>query len=484
MKVKLNNIKKFIFVLSCFLIYGITIKIGNQNSYILSNKLFNKVLEIVNTPNNYLFEGGVNFLRVVKNPQLLFFKSPQLLVSNKYKDLLKDNNSGFKFFYEPGTKEKSGYLILSGTNPNNATPFVEIWDLNNQKVVHSYNLKKDTLKKIKNDLDLINNHDYLFFASPILNDDGSFTAIANNISLITFDKCGNIERFNKEFEFHHSIESDSQGNIYVPISFVPNESYFFSFQGLNNSKRKFRNEGFAVLDRKSLEVKKIFSIKDVLIKDGFLKDALDNTRYESDPFHLNDVHPVKNEKEETLVLLSLRHYGLMLYNLSSEQLVWLIKGSTDTQHDISPIDGNLRNISIFDNGSIFNSYDNSYKGNTIFKVTNLPVERVNGKPSVFYGEKFDTQSIKSKRIYMNDIKNLITPTTFTGGKGEFFNGLNNIYVEESNAGRLFEFNFKDKTLLWEYINKDKNSKNQAMVHWSRRINSLPINFKFNPDNCN
>ncbi len=85
---------------------------------------------------------------------------------------------------------------------------------------------------------------------------------------------------------------------------------------------------------------------------------------------------------------------------------------------------------------------------------------------------------------MNDIKNLITPTTFTGGKGEFFNGFNNIYVEESNAGRLFEFNFKDKTLLWEYINKDKNSKNQAMVHWSRRINSLPINFNFNPDNCN
>ena len=91
--------------------------------------------------------------------------------------------------------------------------------------------------------------------------------------------------------FHHSIEKDNQDKIYVPI--ITRNPY----------SKVFADEGFAVLDT-DLNVLKTYSLTRILKKAG-LDHYIFSTKIE-DPFHINDVAPLKNNKKTSVVLISIR----------------------------------------------------------------------------------------------------------------------------------------------------------------------------------
>ena len=51
-------------------------------------------------------------------------------------------------------------------------------------------------------------------------------------------------------------------------------------------------------------------------------------------------------------------------------------------------------------------------------------------------------------------------------------------IEETNRGRLLEVELGTQKLLWQFLNKSRNSNTVYMLNWSRRINPDFINKEF------
>ena len=73
-------------------------------------------------------------------------------------------------------------------------------------------------------------------------------------------------------------------------------------------------------------------------------------------------------------------------------------------------------------------------------------------------------------------KNLI-PKTITEGNSEIIYENDSITIEETNYGRLFEYDLKRKEVIWEYINRNDKKDLYYMMGWSRRLNVLPESIK-------
>ena len=117
--------------------------------------------------------------------------------------------------------------------------------------------------------------------------------------------------FNDKYFFHHSINLDSNGLLYV---------------GINDKNRTTRGNGFAILDQQ-LNILETHFIEDIYERNDMVPRLFsNNTR---DPIHLNDVEPV-NEKNKTKtenVLISLRSTSSVL-SLDLEGDIYGIRCST------------------------------------------------------------------------------------------------------------------------------------------------------------
>ena len=95
------------------------------------------------------------------------------------------------------------------------------------------------------------------------------------------------------------------------------------------------------------------------------------------------------------------------------------------------------------------------------------------------GSNFNRKKISYERYDFKDFKDNKLPRTTTQGRAEYFNNGKNLFVEETNYGRIFEIDLKNKSFLWEFINRNDQTKNHTMVSWSRRIDNLPNVNQFN-----
>ena len=425
-------------------------------------------------PSKYFAKGSIETAFMLFKPNYFGHPTPQLLVEGTSYKRFDDLSGGFNFNYKKGSRFDAGYLLLSFSDPDSGKPKIEIWDLNNQKKVHSYKIDENYLDEIHKKYGKFGQHTQLF--NPVLLEDGSIVTISNHGAIIKIDKCGKILNYRNDLEYHHSVAKDNNGNIYAPLV-LENESYFKSLVGYSN-KDKFRSEGFAVLD-KNLNLKKTYSLKEIFTKAGLLKDALDNRKYDSDPFHLNDVDPLLVGKDQnTIVFLSMRHYGIMGYDLSNENLLWVVKSLSHLQHDVTPLNQNGSSVSVFDNGSEYNTHSGEKFQNTMLIIKNLPITQKNSSPSFFVGSNLigsnlGDKEISYERYIFNDFSEKKIPRTNTQGRGEYFNNGLNLFVEETNYGRIFEIDLKNKAILWEFINRNDETRNHTMVGWSRKIDKLP-----------
>ena len=175
-----------------------------------------------------------------------------------------------------------------------------------------------------------------------------------------------------------------------------------------------------------------------------------NTSY--DPLHINDVQPVlKNGKyfKKGDIFLSLRNNStVLLYRPQNNKILWLQKNPWVYQHDVDII--NEEKISVFDNKSL------------IFypRMTNQKLE-TKYNDLIIYDFKTKTFSNEYKNYFIKfDIR---TPLE---GLSTMYK--DNVFVEETNFGRIIYFN-KEGELLFEYINRAENG-NIYNLGWSRLIN--------------
>ena len=468
----MNNFIKKLSVLYISLIsiifYGsLSIVSKSDNCIFPQNQKFCYFSSIVAKPSDLLLKGIIETKRFLKG------ESSDNLVVYDPKDTIKrfeksDLRSGFNFYYDKGTRENAGFLLLALADPeNNGYPFIELWDLNLQEKIHRYPI--DILEISKNLGFKIENPKRLRIKHPLLLDDGSL--ILNSLDrILKIDKCGNLLAASDDINAHHSIEIDNEGNIYTPVLFdkesIKNYSEYHS--------NRFLNDGFALLD-KNLKLIKSYSLLEIYKKNNLLSDIYGNQALIDDPFHLNDVQPyLSNNGKNKNVILSMRgHSRIMSVDISSLKVNWYIDRAISLQHDVDIIDQNNNsiNISIFDNNTgMFSANKEINFGNRIAYFNNLPKNSNNVSFNI--GDKNAYEKYGLSYLNFDSIENVLKPKTRNEGLSDhnFKNG--SVMVEETNYGRILEIELNSGNLLWQYYNKKENTL-PYMINWSRRVEKLP-----------
>ena len=388
-------------------------------------------------------------------------------------DRFKEYKSGFDFSYLPEKGSKKGYLLLSRIDPNLNVPRIELWDLTQQRNIHEW--KIDVNKIIKeNKLVEKADENALRFLHPLLLDDGSLITHPmpeiNNFKtpILKFNYCGILTIFKEDgLGYHHSIENDKEGNIYVPTASIPSRSEYFS--NYESFPDNYRNEGIAILD-KDLFLKEVLPLDKIFHSVGLLNYInAPHSQFKLDPYHLNDIHPYKDDNQDLNLLLSLRYFGLISYNYNKRKVNWISRGLTQKQHDITPYLGSKNIFTVFDNGSKFNHPTESFKGNTIVKIEFPKI--INERPIVIFGETPKLNNVKITRYDFTILDKELIPYTATEGRGRFIDKYR-IFIEETNNGRAFVFNINSNKLEWSYINKGENGLS-SYLGWSRYLEKIP-----------
>lgn len=390
---------------------------------------------------------------LVKIPQnlkkIILGSDQDLMVPDKFNKkqnfTIKDN-----FFFE-------NYLLISRYDGDKKTSVVELIDIQNKKVVHKWEPKINEIIKLSNldrkifNLERDNNQKRSIIRHPLLLKDGGLIFSGNEFPLTKIDVCSKT-KWISDFPYHHSIEVDHEGNFWSISTNHPkivtngvdeksgiNENFF-----RDDSIIQVSNSG-EVLFKKS--VMQIFMENELshLIFPGEI-----NTSY--DPLHINDVQPVlKDGKffQKGDIFLSLRHNStILLYRPQNNKILWLKKNPWVYQHDIDIIDE--EKISIFDNKSLI--YYPRYTNQEL-------------KPKYNDLLIFDFKTQKVSNEYKNHFVKFDIRTPAQGLSSIY---KENVFVEETNFGRVIYFNKKGE-LLFEYINRAENG-NVYTLGWSRLIN--------------
>ena len=381
-------------------------------------------------------------------------------VSNRFDKL----SAGFTFNYPKGTRSNAGYILLSTADTEkDGIPLIELWDLNKQELIHKWDLDIGYILKEAGIYDKKENS--VRFLHPLLLNDGN---IVFNLAgrLIKLAPSGEILKINNELSFHHSQEIDSKGRLYVPV-WKTNES------GIEIPNRHL-NGGFAILDSE-LNILKTFYLGDIYEKAG-LEFQLFNPKPSTDPYHLNDVEPFRNNLDKDIVLLSIRFQStIMAYDFRNEKILWMLQGYTNHQHDVDVLNENGSMISVFDN--------NVYRGlsteiNKVTKISNLP-PLINNQnmPLLIYNNASNHSDEQKLNIEVEDFKgireNTLKPKTPTNGRSDYYLDNNSLFVEETIYGRSFEYDTNENKLIWQHINRNDKTGIYYMGSWSRRIETLP-----------
>jgi len=344
------------------------------------------------------------------------------------------------------------FLLLSKYDGDLKEGLIELIDLTNFKVLHTWNPDIDefnkSIKKIDEfkNLNRDSNNLRQLLYHPQLTSDGGL--LFNSGPLRKIDACSNLLFQNQKDHYHHSLETDIDGNIWVPSQIYP--------QSLPIEKvgRKVKDDGGYQDDaivKLSSEGEILFekSVSQIFIDNGLehLLFSVGDRKFTVDPIHLNDIQPVDfdgNYWNKGDVFLSMRHQSMvLLYRPLTNKIIWKGTGPFFHQHDVNIL--NDHKISLFNNNSKDFVGDNNITDGHNEVIT--------------YDFKTNQYS-----YYLNESLKKNDVRTVTQGRSNIL-GNGDLYIEESNYGRTLYFN-ADGSLRWTHINRAKNGKVYT-VSWSR-----------------
>jgi len=375
--------------------------------------------------------------------------------------------------------EKS-YILLSGYDGDLKEGVVELVDLTNFVVLHTWNPdinafndlveQVDEFKHLKRDA----NNKRSTLMHPKLTSDGGLL-FGWEAPLRKINACSNLVFQNTHDKFHHSIETDIDGNIWV-TSYVNPQSLPIEKVG----RDIINDDGFYddAIVKLSANGEILFekSVSQIFIDNGLeyllfaVGDSFSSGRgnFDSDPIHLNDIQPVNydgNFWKKGDVFLSLRHQSMvLLYRPPTNEIIWKGVGPFFHQHDVDILDEHR--ISIFNNNS-----KDFVDGDVVDGHNEV----------IIYDFKTNKYSTYLKdSLIENDVR------TITEGRSQILpNG--NLFIEESIYSRTLYFN-TDGSLRWTHINRAENG-NVYRVGWSRILYTeediqTVNNFLNNREKCN
>ena len=319
---------------------------------------------------------------------------------------------------------------------------VYTWRPSFQEILNSVNYLTD----IYPDFFQTNNPTRFRIFNPLLAEDGGLI-FHHNSPLIKIDACSKLVWLNEEYKFHHSNEYDKEGNIWAPSRIYPFE---VDTNLVGTNINDFMDDGLAQFSpRGDLIFSK--SVAQILIENDYKGLVFGySNNFTGDPLHLNDIQPAFSDTpfwNTGDLFLSLRNISVIIhYRPSTNEVINVIRGPFSMQHDVNILDD--ESITIFDNNVLITK-----KSGSSFVDNSNRVFIYNFKSKTF-------TSVIEESLIKNKIK------TAAEGRSTILKN-NDIFIEESNRGRIFYFN-EQGNLIWKYVSVHEDNK-LYRLGWSRII---------------
>ena len=458
-----------IWILYLFIMLGIPITIGfgvlvRQEIEGVTKK-GNIDISLLTKPAAYLARLPEKLIKIYLNPSFNRIDDPWN--ENRYFY----NQNGFKGKYH----SKESYLLLAKFDGDLKESVVELIDLTDFQVLHTWNPDINKFNKLVEKIDKFkyldrdSNNSRARIFHPKLLEDGGLIFHMNGSPLMKIDYCSNLVFQNKHDLYHHSISIDKDQNIWVPSHMYPQKLPEYKVGRKMIQEGGFHEDAIVKLsfDGRVLYEK---SVPQIFIENGlgYLLFSFGIDGFLNDPIHLNDIEPVDFDGEfwkKGDVFLSLRNQSMvLLYRPSTNKIIWIGSGPFGHQHDVNILDDHR--ISVLNNNSKYFENGNIVDGHNEVIIYDFKKNQYN--------------SYLSKSLIAHDVR------TKSQGRSRILpNG--DLFFEETDYGRTLYFN-SDGSLRWSHVNGSANGGVYG-INWSTIIYSetdkINIkNFLKSPINCN
>ncbi|WP_170953945.1 arylsulfotransferase family protein [Synechococcus sp. UW105] len=423
-----------VWILYLVVLLGIPLTIG-FGALVRHEALGGKKLSVISKPALFLAEIPANIKKILINKHFL--------AQDRFPSL-----GGFSG--NPNSHET--YLLLSRHDGDLGAGIVELVDLTNFKVLHTWNPDIDefnkSVEKISEfkHLSRDKNQSRYLLRHPKLDKHGGLI-FKDHSPLIKIDACSNLIFQNTHDLFHHSIETDHDGNIWVPSHSYPQTLPIFKVGRDIPSEEGYLDDSIVKLSPNG-EILFEKSVSQIFIDNSleYLLFSAGNSKFSNDPIHLNDIQPVNFDGKfwkKGDLFLSIRHQSMvLLYRPATNKIIWKGTGPFFHQHDVDVL--NNHTISIFNNNSKDFVDGDIVDGNNEVIIYD------------FRANKYSPY--QNKGLIKNDVR------TTTQGRSQILPN-NDLFIEETDYGRILYFG-ADNSLIWTYVNRAGNQK-VYQLSWSR-----------------
>ncbi|MFS4448781.1 arylsulfotransferase family protein [Maribacter sp. 2307UL18-2] len=302
----------------------------------------------------------------------------------------------------------------------------------------------------------------LYFMHPYMTKDSSLIFNSQLTSLLTrIDSQSKLQWLNNDRRYHHTIEEDHEGKLYVCTAPFEAGTYDILPDNQDFYKKNLMDDEITRLDPESGKIIWSKSVIQILLDNGYENILLNKGQFISDIIHLNDIQPALTDGEywnKGDLLISCRNIcTVFLYRPSTNKILWLKNGPWYNQHDAD----------FYENDKIV------VFGNDIIREESTLNPKVTPK-NLYFNERR-----KNNEIYIYDLvkDSVSTPysrlmssekiTTITSGRCDILpNG--DIFIEETNNGRII---FGDTIAKKMEYAKRIDQNHVSSLFWSRLINN-------------
>ena len=390
-------------------------------------------------------ESALFIAEIPRNIRRLFLKvqfSDQSL-EDRFPDL--DGFNGTPNSYE-------SYLLLSRFDGDIGKGIVELVDLKSFKILHTWSPDIDAFNSLIKQVDEFKyiNRDYNSSRTanihPKLNKNGQLI-FQSSTPLRFIDACSNLIFQNTHDQFHHSIETDIDENLWVSTFMNPATLPVEKIGKAMKVDGGYADDGIVNLSPDGKQILFEKSVSQIFIDNGLEYLLFARQKFSNDPIHINDIQPVNFDSDywkKGDVFLSLRNQSMvLLYRPKTNQIIWKGTGPFFHQHDVDILDDHR--ISVFNNRAIqVSGGENIVDGHSEVNIYNFKTNKYS--------------SYLKDSLLKDDVK-----TVFAGRSEILPNG--DLMVEETFSGRTLFYN-SDGSLRWTHLNRADNG-NVYGIAWSR-----------------
>lgn len=335
-----------------------------------------------------------------------------------------------------------GYLLVPGYDPARGRALVRLVRLGDGRVLREYApdlapLQAEAERRATAATPVAGIP--FWMGHPDLLEDGSILFKGNNL-LARASACGAV-RWTR-YGFHHSVERGADGRAFwtaMLLAGPPREG----------AGPAYRGEGIGEVG----EDGRVISARtlDAIFAANGLTALLRGQEYSDDPYHLNDVEPVRADGpywKRGDVFLSLAHKSMvLLYRPATGRILWWRIGPWMGQHDVQVLDG--RRIAVFDNRVSFDAGGPKVIGSS----RELVLDFATGQVSSPWEAAFRARGIRAA----------------SNGRGTVLAG-GDLVIEDSMGGEAMRVG-QSGEMRWRYVNGDAKGRRYRLF-WSRYLDPM------------